>query len=55
MNLPPYVFDVDHVAKIRSELSIAVLEKKNQQNSRLKKSDLSYRKRYHLVDPRLKF
>ena len=28
MNLPPYVFDVDHVAKIRSELSIAVLEKK---------------------------
>ena len=28
MNLPPYVFDVDHVAKIRSELSITVLEKK---------------------------
>ena len=22
MNLPPYVFDVDYVAKIRSELSI---------------------------------
>ena len=37
MNLPPYVFDVDHVAKIRSELSITVLEKKNEQNSRLKK------------------
>ena len=28
MNLPPYVFDVDHVAKIRSGLSITVLEKK---------------------------
>ena len=28
MNFDPYVFDVDHVAKIRSELSIAVLEKK---------------------------
>ena len=28
MNLPPYVFDVDRVAKIRSELSITVLEKK---------------------------
>ena len=28
MNLPPYVFDVDHVAKIRSELYITVLEKK---------------------------
>ena len=28
MNLPPYVFDVDYVAKIRSELSITVLEKK---------------------------
>ena len=27
MNLPPYVFDVDHVAKIRSELSITVLKK----------------------------
>ena len=27
-NLPPYVFDVDYVAKIRSELSISVLEKK---------------------------
>ena len=27
-NLPPYVFDVDHVAKIRSGLSITVLEKK---------------------------
>ena len=27
MNLPPYVFDVDYVAKIRFELSITVLEK----------------------------
>ena len=36
MNLAPYVFDVDHVAKIRSELSITVLEK-NEQNYRLKK------------------
>ena len=38
MNLPPYVFDVDHVAKIRSELSITVLEKKKtKQNYRSKK------------------
>ena len=37
MNLSPYVFDVDHVAKIRSELSITVLEKKTEQNYRLKK------------------
>ena len=28
MNLPPYGFDVDHVVKIRSGLSITVLEKK---------------------------
>ena len=28
INLDQYVFDVDHVAKIRSELSITVLEKK---------------------------
>ena len=28
MNLTPYVFDVNHVAKIRSELFITVLEKK---------------------------
>ena len=41
MNLPPYVFDVDCVAKIRSELSITVLEKKTEQNYRLKKSDLT--------------
>ena len=27
IDLPPYVFDVDHVAKIRSELSTSVLEK----------------------------
>ena len=37
INLPPYVFDVNHVAKFRSELLIAVLEKKNEQNYRLKK------------------
>ena len=30
MNLPPYVFDVDYVAKIRSELSITVIEKMNE-------------------------
>ena len=40
MNLPPYVFDVDYVAKIRSELSITVLEKKNWTKLSLKKSDL---------------
>ena len=28
MSLPPHVFDVDHAAKIRSWLSITVLEKK---------------------------
>ena len=28
MDLPPYVFDVDYIAEIRSELYIAVLEKK---------------------------
>ena len=28
MKLPPYVFDVDHVTKVRSELSITALEKK---------------------------
>ena len=26
ISLPPYVFDVDHVAKIRSELYITVLD-----------------------------
>ena len=31
MNIPPYVFDVDSVAKIRSDLSITVLEKKTEQ------------------------
>ena len=36
MNLPHYVFGVDPVAKIRSELSIYVLEKKNEQSYRLK-------------------
>ena len=39
MNLPPYVFDVDHVAKIRSELSITVLKKKLQKLP-IKKGDL---------------
>ena len=28
VNLAPYVFDIDLVARIRSELSITVLEKK---------------------------
>ena len=42
MNLPTYVFDVDYVANIRSELSITVLEKKTEQNYRLKKSDLTF-------------
>ena len=28
MNLPPYVFDVDNVAKMRSKISTTVLEKK---------------------------
>ena len=37
MNLPPYVLDVDHVAKIRFELSITILEKKTEQNYRLLK------------------
>ena len=30
MSFDPYVFDVDYVAKIRSELFITVLEKKLQ-------------------------
>ena len=36
MNLPPYVFDVNHVAKIRSKLSITVLEKKMNSYQNLK-------------------
>ena len=36
MNLAPYVFDVDHIAKIRSGLSITVLEKEISQNYRKK-------------------
>ena len=32
MNLPPYVFDVDHVAKIRSGLSNTIFSRKTQQN-----------------------
>ena len=32
MNLPLYAFDEDYVAKIRSELSITVLEKKTERN-----------------------
>ena len=36
MSLARYVFDVDHVAKIRSELSITALERKKlPQNYRL--------------------
>ena len=40
MNLPPYVFDVDHVAKIRSELSITVLERKKMNKILAQKSYL---------------
>ena len=39
MNLPPYVFELHHAAKIRSKLSFTVLEK-NEQNHRLKKNTL---------------
>ena len=39
MNLAPYVSNIDHVAKIRSGLSMTVLEKKIQ-NYRLKKVTL---------------
>ena len=37
MNLPSYVFDVDYVAKIRSELYINVLEKEMNKVTALKK------------------
>ena len=37
MNSPPYVFDVGHVAKIRSELSITFLEKKKSTKLPLRK------------------
>ena len=37
MNLAQYVFDLDHVAKIRSRLSITVLEKKKSTKLSLKK------------------
>ena len=37
MNFDTYVFDEDHIAKIRSELSITVIEKKTPQNYRSKK------------------
>ena len=40
MNLSPYVFDVDYVTKIRSELSITVLEKKIHKITAEKKRDL---------------
>ena len=43
MNLPPYGFDVDHVAKIRSGLSITIVKQKATQNYRLK-SDLIYKR-----------
>ena len=36
MNLLPYVFDVDYAAKIRSELSVTVLEKKRSKLSLVK-------------------
>ena len=36
MNLPPYVFDVDYVAKIRYEQSITALEKKMNKITALK-------------------
>ena len=38
MNFPPYVFDLDHVAKIRSGLSITVLGKKKSTKLPLKKT-----------------
>ena len=38
MDLPPYVLDEDYVAKIRSELSITVLEEKKEQNYHLRVS-----------------
>ena len=37
INLPPYVFDVDYDAKIRSELSFTVLDKKKCTKLPLKK------------------
>ena len=40
MNLPPQVFDVDYVAKVRSGLSITVLEDKNFTKLPLKKVTL---------------
>ena len=40
IKIPPYVFDVDHVAKIRSELSITVLEKKKLTKLSVKKMTL---------------
>ena len=44
MNSPPYVFDLDHVAKIRSELSITVLDKKNSAKLPIKKNQkMSFR------------
>ena len=58
MNSPPYVFDVDRLAKIRSELSFTDLEKKTPQNYRLKKrpyhntiqvSKISYRN-LHVIE-----
>ena len=52
MNLPPYVFDVDHVAIIRSKLSITVLEKKlNKKNAQ--KSDLIASIQKKLSSPKL--
>ena len=45
MNLPHYVFDVDHVAKIGSELSITVLEKKIHKIT-AQESELNIKTRY---------
>ena len=43
MNFDPYVFDVDHVAKIRSELSFTVPEEKNSTKLSLKKRPKVFR------------
>ena len=43
MNIDPYVFDVDHVAKIRSELSITLLEEKKKNKSDLSEQLYLYR------------
>ena len=51
MNLPSYVFDVDHVVKIRSELPITVLEKQTTKsllkNVTFRKSDIKMFSKNH--------